>query len=79
MLFEQEVNWKWRPPPRGHTSDSYAQCKNWLETSNCAYGILCTEAHGIEELEEWKERFHHTCREFHKASNERIKGKIFST
>lgn len=49
--------WKFRPPPRGFTSESYAKCQNFVENSICNFGSNCVEAHGEEELQEWKERF----------------------
>ena len=49
--------WKFRPPPRGFTSESYVLCQNFLETKICNFGSNCVEAHGAEELKEWKERF----------------------
>lgn len=38
-------------------------CENWESSKNgsdegsCAYGAQCVEAHGVDELTEWKERF----------------------
>lgn len=49
--------WKFRPPPRGFTSESYVLCQSFIESSICNYGSNCVEAHDEEELREWKERF----------------------
>lgn len=49
--------WKFRPPPRGFTSESYVLCQSFLENNICNYGTNCVEAHDEEELKEWKERF----------------------
>lgn len=49
--------WKFRPPPRGFTSESYVVCQNFAENNICNFGSNCVEAHGEDELQEWKERF----------------------
>jgi len=49
--------WKFRPPPRGFTSESYALCQNFIENGLCNFSNQCVEAHGEDELGEWKERF----------------------
>lgn len=49
--------WKFRPPPRGFTSESYVVCQNFVENSICNFGSNCVEAHGEDELQEWQERF----------------------
>lgn len=49
--------WKFRPPPRGFTSESYVLCQNFIDSGLCTFGTNCVEAHDVEELREWKERF----------------------
>lgn len=49
--------WKFRPPPRGFTSESYVLCQNFVDSCICNFGSNCVEAHGNDELREWKERF----------------------
>ena len=46
-----------RLPPRGFTSESYALCQNFHENGVCNFGLNCVNAHSLEELQEWKERF----------------------
>lgn len=56
-MFVPGRDWKWRAPPRGFTLDTYTLCDSWNSNSTCRYGAQCVEAHGAEELAEWKERF----------------------
>lgn len=49
--------WKYRPPPRGFTSESYVLCQHFIDDNTCSFGSNCVEAHGESELKEWKERF----------------------
>jgi Zinc finger C-x8-C-x5-C-x3-H type (and similar) len=49
--------WKFRPPPRGFTSENYVLCQNFHENGICNFGLNCVNAHSSEELQEWQERF----------------------
>ncbi|CAH1794723.1 unnamed protein product [Owenia fusiformis] len=49
--------WKYRPPPRGVTSDEYMTCISFYSTKMCKLGEKCSQAHSDSELKEWKERF----------------------
>ncbi|XP_065342587.1 probable helicase with zinc finger domain isoform X3 [Cloeon dipterum] len=54
---DDEDKWRWRPPPRGLVADAYTLCETWKTEGTCRYGVQCVEAHGEEELEEWRQRF----------------------
>lgn len=49
--------WKFRPAPRGFTSENYVLCQNLHENGVCNFGLNCVNAHSTEELQEWKHRF----------------------
>lgn len=49
--------WKFRPPPRGFTSETYLLCQNFHENGICNFGLNCVHAHSSGELQEWKDRF----------------------
>ncbi|CAH0546095.1 unnamed protein product [Brassicogethes aeneus] len=57
VMSDEGRDWRWRPPPRGFKSDNYALCHNWRDAQSCRYGGQCVEAHGVDELKEWKQRF----------------------
>lgn len=57
LAFVSDRCWKFRPPPRGFTSESYVLCQNFMENGSCSFGTNCVESHGEDELKEWKERF----------------------
>ena len=50
-------NWRYRPPPRGLTSQEYTQCPRYFGIGSCRVGNQCSQAHSAEELQEWRERF----------------------
>ncbi|CRL07522.1 CLUMA_CG020487, isoform A [Clunio marinus] len=54
---DEDRCWKFRPPPRGFTSESYVLCESFLESGICNFGTNCVEAHHEDELKEWKEKF----------------------
>jgi hypothetical protein len=56
---EGSTKWRWRPPPRGVGTDAYTICDAWVSSggTTCRYGVQCVEAHGQEELDEWRIRF----------------------
>lgn len=71
-------DWKWRPPPRGYTADSYTLCETFMENSTCHYGNQCVEAHGEEELHEWKDRFEYRKMRLQRACEKELFGKSFT-
>lgn len=56
---EGSTKWRWRPPPRGVGTDAYTICDAWVSSggTTCRYGVQCVEAHGQDELDEWRNRF----------------------
>ncbi|XP_059471957.1 probable helicase with zinc finger domain isoform X2 [Neocloeon triangulifer] len=54
---DDESKWRWRPPPRGVGADAYTLCDAWKNGGTCRYGVQCVEAHGQDELDEWRCRF----------------------
>ncbi|XP_037940519.1 probable helicase with zinc finger domain [Teleopsis dalmanni] len=71
-------DWKWRPPPRGFTLDSYSICEAFTESQTCHYGNQCVEAHGLDELNEWKERFEYRRMRLQKACEKELYGKSYT-
>ncbi|XP_013382941.1 probable helicase with zinc finger domain [Lingula anatina] len=57
VSLEEDKNWKFRPPPRGLTSEEYTICPRQQTSGTCKYGTRCTHAHSDAELVEWKQRF----------------------
>lgn len=71
-------DWKWRPPPRGYTADSYNLCESFSDNSVCHYGNQCVEAHGSEELNEWKERLEYRKMRLQRACEKELYGKSYT-
>ncbi|CAD7005795.1 unnamed protein product [Ceratitis capitata] len=71
-------DWKWRPPPRGFTMEPYTLCEAYQETQTCHYGNQCVDAHGQDELNEWKERFEYRRMRLQKASEKELYGKSYT-
>lgn len=44
----------------------------------CKYGAQCVEAHGVEELTEWKERFEYRRMKLQRASENKLYGKSYT-
>eukprot|EP00090_Calanus_glacialis_P043171 TRINITY_DN7638_c0_g1_i1.p1 TRINITY_DN7638_c0_g1~~TRINITY_DN7638_c0_g1_i1.p1 ORF type:complete len:1395 (-),score=231.54 TRINITY_DN7638_c0_g1_i1:680-4864(-) len=55
--MEEPVKWKFRPPPRGVPKENLKLCETHENGSTCRMAEHCVEAHGNEELEEWRERW----------------------
>ncbi|XP_033763482.1 LOW QUALITY PROTEIN: helicase with zinc finger domain 2-like [Pecten maximus] len=59
---DKEHQWNYRQPPWGVPGSSYELCPKNENGGKCTYSNvpdmynMCTHAHSIEELEEWKER-----------------------
>lgn len=78
IMSDEGRDWKWRPPPRGFTLDSYSLCESWTEAQLCHYGNQCVEAHGQDELNEWKERFEYRRMRLQKACEKELYGKSYT-
>ncbi|XP_075164275.1 helicase with zinc finger isoform X2 [Haematobia irritans] len=78
IMSDEGRDWKWRPPPRGFTLDSYSLCESWAESQLCHYGNQCVEAHGQDELNEWKERFEYRRMRLQKACEKELYGKSYT-
>lgn len=78
IMSDEGRDWKWRPPPRGFTLDSYSLCESWSESQLCHYGNQCVEAHGQDELNEWKDRFEYRRMRLQKACEKELYGKSYT-
>lgn len=101
IMSDEGRDWKWRPPPRGFSSECYTYenffeikslilliifnsslCEAFSEVegteSSCKYGAQCVEAHGMEELTEWKERFEYRRMKLQRASENKLYGKSYT-
>lgn len=74
IMSDEGHDWHWRAPPRGAKSDNYVLCESFRETGNCRYGYQCVEAHGIDELEEWKQRFKYREMKLQRAKDKELFG-----
>lgn len=77
LMSDEGRDWHWRPPPRGVTEENYTVCESWMKTQNCQYGIQCVEAHGLEEITEWRERFRYRCMKLQRAHEKNLYGMLF--
>lgn len=68
--------WKFRSPPRG--LDAYVLCENFEDSEVCSYSNQCIEAHGVEELAEWNERFEYRKIKMEKAHDKELVGKTYT-
>lgn len=53
-------------------------CDCFLETSICHFGTQCIEAHGEEELNEWKQRFEYRKMRLERAKEVELYGKSYT-
>ncbi|KAJ8965499.1 hypothetical protein NQ314_004087 [Rhamnusium bicolor] len=74
IMSDDGHDWYWRPPPRGFKSDTYVLCENWRDSGSCRYGVQCVQAHGEDELIEWKERFHYREMKLQRAREKELFG-----
>lgn len=49
-----------------------------MDNSVCHYGNQCVEAHGLEELHEWKERFEYRKMRIQRAYEKELYGKSYT-
>ncbi|SPP76042.1 probable helicase with zinc finger domain isoform X1 [Drosophila guanche] len=78
IMSDEGRDWKWRPPPRGYTLDTYSLCETFSDAHTCHYGAQCVEAHGQDELNEWKERFEYRRMRVQKACEKELYGKSYT-
>lgn len=68
--------WVFRSPPRG--LDAYVLCESFADNGICNYSSQCIEAHGLEELEEWNERFECRKIKMEKDRDKELVGKTYT-
>uniref|UniRef100_A0A182TCJ0 C3H1-type domain-containing protein n=1 Tax=Anopheles maculatus TaxID=74869 RepID=A0A182TCJ0_9DIPT len=78
IMSDEGRDWKWRPPPRGFVAESYTVCEKFQDNQNCHYGNQCVEAHGVDELNEWKERFEYRKKKLQRARDKELYGKSYT-
>ncbi|CAH1119647.1 unnamed protein product [Phaedon cochleariae] len=78
IMSDDGHDWYWRPPPRGFQTDNYGVCENWRDTGCCRFGVQCVQAHGEDELMEWKERFHYREMRLQRAKEKELFGKSYT-
>nr|XP_023024171.1 probable helicase with zinc finger domain isoform X1 [Leptinotarsa decemlineata] len=78
IMSDDGHDWYCRPPPRGFKPDNYIICENFRETGCCRFGVQCVQAHGEEELMEWKERFHYREMRLQRAREKELFGKSYT-
>ncbi len=61
---------------------NFSLCEAYSEgegtENSCKYGAQCVEAHGMEELTEWKERFEYRRMKLQRASENKLYGKSYT-
>lgn len=80
IMSDEGRDWKKRPPPRGLTADTYNLCPAFGSGAigQCKHGAQCVDAHGIEELNEWKERFEYRMMRLQRANEALLYGKSYT-
>lgn len=78
IMSDEGRDWKWRPPPRGYTAESYSLCESVADGGACRYGAQCVEAHGPQELQEWRERFEYRRMKLQRACEKELYGKSYT-
>lgn len=66
--------WKHRPPPRSVPRDELCVCQGHRAYGQCRLGDQCCEAHGEDELEEWKERLDYRHDRVTRAQEKHLEG-----
>ncbi|KAF5286682.1 hypothetical protein FQA39_LY16165 [Lamprigera yunnana] len=77
IMSDEGREWYWRPPPRGLNADQYTQCRYWDERHSCRFGVQCVEAHGVDELTEWMERYKYRQMKLQRAREKELYGKSY--
>lgn len=78
IMSDEGRDWRWRPPPRGCDAESYKLCDAFLEVGVCRYSSQCIDAHGLEELQEWRERFEYRRMKLQRAYDSELYGKSYT-
>ncbi|XP_054723440.1 probable helicase with zinc finger domain, partial [Uloborus diversus] len=78
IMSDEGREWKYRAPARGMGADQYALCLSYSSTGKCRLGQLCCDAHGEEELLEWKERFDYRQMKLQRAKECRLQGRHYT-
>ncbi|CAL1275056.1 unnamed protein product [Larinioides sclopetarius] len=78
IMSDEGREWKFRAPPRGVGSDQYGLCNSFSKTGKCRFAALCCDAHGEEELEEWKERFDYRQMKLQRAKECQLQGRQYT-
>ncbi|XP_071964791.1 probable helicase with zinc finger domain [Antedon mediterranea] len=74
IMSDEGHDWKYRPPPRGITSDDYILCSNFVR---CRFGAQCTCAHSEDELAEWIERYRYRQMKLQQAREKQLHGSSY--
>ncbi|KFM82919.1 putative helicase with zinc finger, partial [Stegodyphus mimosarum] len=78
IMSDEGREWKFRAPPRGVGADQYALCVSYSATGKCRFGQQCCDAHGEEELTEWRERFDYRQMKLQRAKECRLQGRNYT-
>ncbi|KAG8184133.1 hypothetical protein JTE90_008914 [Oedothorax gibbosus] len=78
IMSDEGRDWKFRAPGRGVGSDQYALCPTYSKSGKCRFGALCCDAHGEEELAEWKERFDYRQMKLQGAKECQLQGRRYT-
>lgn len=78
IMSDEEREWKYRAPPRGVGADQYGFCAAYTATGKCRLGQLCCDAHGENELTEWKERFEYRQMKLQRAKENLLQGSSYT-
>lgn len=59
---------------------SLSLCEAFMDGGEnaCRYGAQCVEAHGVEELAEWKHRFEYRRMRLERAAEKELYGKSYT-
>ncbi|XP_033117671.1 probable helicase with zinc finger domain [Anneissia japonica] len=74
IMSDEGRDWKYRPPPRGITSDDYVLCSNFVR---CRFAAQCMFAHSEDELAEWVERYRYRQMKLQQAREKQLHGSSY--
>lgn len=78
IMSDEGRDWKYRAPARGVGADQYTLCPAYAATGKCRLGQQCCDAHGEEELFEWKERFDYRQTKLQRAKECSLQGRNYT-
>ncbi|XP_015917360.2 probable helicase with zinc finger domain isoform X2 [Parasteatoda tepidariorum] len=78
IMSDEGREWKFRAPPRGVGADQYSVCVEFGLRGMCRLNKLCCDAHGDDELSEWKERFDYRQKKLLQAKERRLQGRHYT-